>query len=175
MPPAGGARGEIEYYEDQLAGAEVDAKKSLELSPDVWPGPFLLSKIYLMEGRPQAALSEIVRVRSDSLRTYLYAVTYYTHGLKKQSDAALKEFIAKYSTRDAFLIASVYALRNQRDEAFEWLDRAYAQREGNVVSTNLEPMLKNLHGDPRFAAFLKKLNLPASSTLDRVPLAESKG
>jgi hypothetical protein len=80
----------------------------------------------------------------------------------------LKEFIAKYSTRDAFLIASVYALRNQRDEAFEGLDRAYAQREGNVVSTNLEPMLKNLHGDTRFAAFLKKLNLPASSTLDRV-------
>jgi hypothetical protein len=33
----------------------------------------------------------------------------------------LKEFIAKYSTRDAFLIASVYALRNQRDEAFEWV------------------------------------------------------
>lgn len=156
-----GARGEIEYYEGQLAGAEADVKKSLELSPDVWPGPFLLSKIYLMQGRPQDALSEIERVRSDALRTYLYAVTYYTLGLKQQSDAALKEFIAKYSTREAFLTASLYALRNQRDEAFEWLDRAYAQRDGNVVGSNLDPMLKNLHGDPRFAAFLKKLHLPA--------------
>ena len=48
----------------------------------------------------------------------------------------------------------------QRDEAFEWLDRAYAQHEGNVASTNLDPMLKNLRSDPRYAAFLKKQNLP---------------
>jgi hypothetical protein len=70
----------------------------------------------------------------------------------------LKELIAKHSA--ASLVAWVYAFRNQRDEAFEWLDRAYAQHEGNVALTNLEPLLKNLHGDPRHAAFLKKLNLP---------------
>lgn len=73
----------------------------------------------------------------------------------------MKELISKYGTRAAFQIAMVYAFRNQRDEGFEWLDRAYAQGEGDVSATNLEPMLKNLHGDPRFAAFLKKLNLPA--------------
>jgi hypothetical protein len=73
MPRAGGARGEIEYYEGQLAGAEADVKKSLELSTDAWPGPNLLSRIYLMQGRPQDALPEIERVRIDGLRAYLYA------------------------------------------------------------------------------------------------------
>jgi TolB-like protein/DNA-binding winged helix-turn-helix (wHTH) protein len=155
-----GARGEIEYYEGQLAGAERDVKKALELNTDVWPGPVSLSKVYLMQGRPQDALPEIERVRIDSLRAYLYGVAYYALGQPKQSDAALKELIAKNSTQGAFLVASVYAFRNQRDQAFEWLDRAYAQRDDDLVSTNLEPMLKNLHGDPRFAAFLKKLNLP---------------
>jgi DNA-binding response OmpR family regulator len=38
-----------------------------------------------------------------------------------KSDAALKKLIAKYGTREAFWIASVYAFRNQRDEAFVWL------------------------------------------------------
>src|SRR5580658_4344403 len=89
-----GTRGEIEYYEGQLAGAEADVKKSLELSPDVWPGPFLLSEIYLTQGRPQDALLEIKLVRSDYLRTYLYALAYAAIGRKKQSDAALKELIA---------------------------------------------------------------------------------
>jgi predicted Zn-dependent protease len=155
-----GTRGEIEYYEGQLAGAEEDVKKSLELGADVWPGTFLLSEIYLTPGRPQDALPEIELVRSDHLRTYLYALAYAAIGREEQSDSALKELIAKYGTRKAFLVASVYAFRNQRDEAFEWLDRSYAQREDEVADMKFWPMLKNLHSDPRYSAFLKKLNLP---------------
>ena len=152
--------GGIEYFEGQLAGAEADVKKSLELSPDVWPGPLLLAKIYIAQGRPQDALPEIERVRVDAARPWLYAVTYAALGRKKQSDTALRELIAKYSSRDASDVACVYAFRNEREEAFEWLDRAYAQREGNVAYTNLDPLLKNLRSDPRYVAFLKKLNLP---------------
>jgi hypothetical protein len=62
-----------------------------------------------------------------------------------------EKVIAKYSTREAFWIASVYAFRNQRDEAFVWLDRAYAQHEGDVAGTNFEPTLKNLHRDRAIA------------------------
>jgi len=153
-------RGEIEFYEGQLAGAEADVKKSLELSPDVFLGPVLLSRIYLMQGRPQDALPEIERVRSDAVRTYLFALTYTVIGQEKQSEAALKELIAKYSRREAFLVAEVYAFRNQRDEAFVWLDRAFAQHEDDLPMTNLFPELKNLHGDPRYSAFLKKIHLP---------------
>ncbi len=49
---------------------------------------------------------------------------------------------------------------NETDEAFEWLDRAYAQRDPSLMATKLEPLLKSLHNNPRYAAFLKKLNLP---------------
>ncbi len=159
-PGSWSALGEIKYFEGQFAGAEADVKKSLELSPDVFPGPILLSKIYVMEGRQQDALAEIERVRTDATRAWLYAVTYAAQGREKESDAALKELIAKYSTRAAYSVAAVYARRNQRDEAFQWLDRAYAQREGNLAFTNLDPMLKNLRSDPRYPTFLKKRNLP---------------
>jgi TolB-like protein/DNA-binding winged helix-turn-helix (wHTH) protein/cytochrome c-type biogenesis protein CcmH/NrfG len=154
-----GALGETRFYEGQLAGAEADVKRSLELDP-VWPGPSLLSVIYVMEGRAQDALPEIERVQSDSERTYLYAVAYGAIGREKQSDAALRELIAKYSTFRAYGIAVVYAFRHQSDEAFKWLDRAYAQRDSGLALMSLDPLLKNLHSDPRFAAFLKKLNLP---------------
>jgi hypothetical protein len=72
----------------------------------------------------------------------------------------LRELIAKYHADSAFEIAEVYAFRNQSDEAFEWLDRAYAQRDPSMMSTKVEPLLNSLHNDPRFAALLKKLNLP---------------
>jgi hypothetical protein len=58
------------------------------------------------------------------------------------------------------MIAQVYAFRNQSDEAFEWLDRAYAQHGSDLIETKMEPLLKSLHKDPRYAALLKKLNLP---------------
>jgi hypothetical protein len=72
----------------------------------------------------------------------------------------LRELIAKYHADSAYEIAQVYAFRNQSDEAFEWLDRAYAQRDPSMMSTKVEPLLNSLHNDPRFAALLKKLNLP---------------
>jgi hypothetical protein len=72
----------------------------------------------------------------------------------------LTELIAKYQASNAYEIAEVYAFRNQSNEAFEWLDRAHAQRDTGLIRTKVDPLLKNLHGDPRFAAFLKKLNLP---------------
>ncbi len=151
---------ETEFFMGQLDEAAADGRKALELNPDAWPGASLLSEIYVMQGRPQDALPEIKLVRYDSVRAYLYPMAYYALGRKKESDTALSELITKYYAGGAYQVAQVYAFRNQSDEAFEWLDRAYAQRDSGVIGTKVDPLLKSLHGDPRFAAFLKKLNLP---------------
>jgi hypothetical protein len=37
---------------------------------------------------------------------------------------------------------------------------ASAQRDAGLPATKIDPLLNSLHGDPRFVAFLKKLNLP---------------
>jgi tetratricopeptide (TPR) repeat protein len=151
---------ETEFYSGRLDEAAANAKKALELNPDVWPGHFLLSKIYLVQGRPEDALPEIERIRYDSQRAFLYAMAYYAIGRQKESDAALSELIAKDHARSPYSIATVYAFENRSDQAFEWLDRAYAQRAGDVIGTRIDPFLKRSHGDPRFAAFLKKIHLP---------------
>jgi hypothetical protein len=72
----------------------------------------------------------------------------------------LSELVTKYHASGAYQIAQVYAFRNQSDEAVEWLDRAYAQRDGGLIGTKVDPLLKSLHNDPRYAALLKTLNLP---------------
>jgi len=148
---------EEELFMGQLDQAAADCKKALELNPDV---SGVLSQIYLMQVRPQDALREIERVNYAPLRAFLYALTYHALGREKESDAALRELITKYHASNAFEIATIYAFRNQTDEAFEWLDRAYAQRDPSMMSTKVQPLLNSLHDDPRFAALLKKLNLP---------------
>jgi TolB-like protein len=151
---------ETTFSMGQLDEAAADSKKALELNPDVVASHKVLSEIYVMQGRPQDALPELELVRYDPVRTALYAITYHALGREKESDAALAELIAKYQATNAYEIAQVYAFRNQSNEAFEWLYRAHAQRESGLILTKVDPLLKSLHGDPRFAAFLKKLNLP---------------
>lgn len=155
-----GQLGEIEFQDGKLDEAEADLKKALALRADEFDSLVFLSEIYVMQGRPQEALPEIERVRYDDIRAFLYAVAYYALGRKKESDAALTQLIAKYQTIDTYLIAQVYAFRSQPDEAFKWLDRAYAKRNDGLIFTKVDPLLKSLHSDPRFAALLKKLNLP---------------
>jgi TolB-like protein/cytochrome c-type biogenesis protein CcmH/NrfG len=152
--------GEAEFFMGQLNQAAADCKKALELNPDVWSGHIYLSQIYIFQGRPQDALPEIELVRYDLWRAILHAVAYYALGRQKEADVALSELIAKYHAHNAYEIARVYAFRKQSDEAFQWLDRAYAEHDDGLIQTKVDPLLKNLHNDPRYTALLKKLNLP---------------
>jgi TolB-like protein/DNA-binding winged helix-turn-helix (wHTH) protein/Tfp pilus assembly protein PilF len=149
-----------EFFMGRLDQSAADSKKALEINSDQWDSWIQLSQIYLLQGRPQDALHEIEHVHYAPYRAHLYALTYHALGRKNESDAALRELTMKYHASNAFEIATIYAFRNQTDEAFEWLDRAYAQRDPSLMATKLEPLLKNLHNDPRYAALLKKLNLP---------------
>jgi TolB-like protein/DNA-binding winged helix-turn-helix (wHTH) protein/Flp pilus assembly protein TadD len=149
-----------EFMMGRLNKSAADSEKALKLNPNAGSGTEMLSLTYLLQGRPQDALREIEREPNTSNRAQLYALTYYGLSRKKESDAALSEFIDKYHASSAYQVAMVYAFRNQNDKAFEWLDRAYAQRDPSLMSTKIDPLLKNLHNDPRFAVFLKKLNLP---------------
>ena len=89
------------------------------------------------------------------------AMVYYALGRKADSDAAVALLLRDHPEADAYNIASVYAFRGQLDEAMYWLDRAYAQKDPLLVYVKIDPPLKNLGGDPRYKAFLKKMNLPS--------------
>jgi len=140
--------------------AEISLKKAFELNPSLPDYREILGLLYLAQGRAQDALAEIEREPDASLRLQGYAIVYYALGRKKDSDTALSELIAKYQTDDAFQIAEVYAFRHEPDQAFQWLDRAYVQHDTGLAATKAAHLLKNLHGDPRYTTFLKKLRLP---------------
>lgn len=60
----------------------------------------------------------------------------------------------------AYQIAQVYAFREEVDTAFEWLERAYDQRDPALATLlKSDVLLTNLHGDPRWTALLEKMGL----------------
>ena len=53
----------------------------------------------------------------------------------------------------------MYATRGDVDLAFEWLERAYDQRDPGVTETKRDPQFRSLHADPRWERFLRKMKL----------------
>jgi TolB-like protein/DNA-binding winged helix-turn-helix (wHTH) protein/cytochrome c-type biogenesis protein CcmH/NrfG len=153
---------ENRFFAGQLDEAIADIKKALELNPDTWASPVMLNQIYLLRGRPQDALRESERIPFAAFHIRARAIAYSALGREKESDAALKELIEKFHANAAWSIATVYAFRNQRDEAFKWLDRAYAQHDGGLIFLKIDPLLKSLHSDPRYTTLLEKLHLPTT-------------
>ena len=52
------------------------------------------------------------------------------------------------------------------DRAFEWLQRAYTERDPALIEMKGDPLLKKITGDPRYTALLKKMRLPPSAYND---------
>jgi hypothetical protein len=78
----------------------------------------------------------------------------------QESQRALDELSAKHAEDAAYQNAEVYALRGENDTAFEWLERAYRQRDGGLTLITYDPLLDSVRSDARYKAFLKKMKLP---------------
>jgi len=57
-------------------------------------------------------------------------------------------------------IARYYALMGDRDHAFEWLEKGYAERSGRMEYIKVEDSLEPFHSDPRYIDLLKRMGLP---------------
>ena len=139
--------------------AEAAIRRALELCPDARSLLFRLSEICLCQGRLEEALEAAKRVIHDGFRLLALAMVYHAQGRHAESDTALGELIESRADTAAFQIAEAFAYRGDRDQAFAWLERAYAQRDAGIHMLRETPSMCVLHADPRWQAFLEKVGL----------------
>jgi TolB-like protein/tetratricopeptide (TPR) repeat protein len=144
------------------SGQDVEARlawqHALEINPGTrWPN-YLLGYLDLKQGNIERALAHF-HAADEAFRLTGTAMVEYTLGHADESDQALDTLKTKYATGSAFQIAAVYAWRGEKDQAFEWLDRAYDQHDTGMPRLRYDPTLASLHDDPRFAALVKKMGL----------------
>jgi hypothetical protein len=46
------------------------------------------------------------------------------------------------------------------DQVFEWLEKAYEERDSSLVTLNGNPIFQSIRSDPRFQALLRRMNFP---------------
>jgi serine/threonine protein kinase/Tfp pilus assembly protein PilF len=148
------------YYAGKLEEAEAAFQKALEINREYPAARTMLSVVYVLKSQPDLALAQLQKEPEPFWRLYGQALAYYAAGKGSEADSTLAELIEKNREVGAIQIAELQAYRGQIDSAFEWLEQAYAQRDGGLSEIKGDPLLKNLETDPRWAAFLKKMHLP---------------
>jgi TolB-like protein/Flp pilus assembly protein TadD len=143
-------------YEEMLAAA----RKVLEIDPAYDWGHTTVGLALLNRGDPAAAITEINRESNAVEQAWGLALAYQALGRTAESNAALKKLITGGADNYAYEIAEVYAYRGERDEALKWLERAYAQKDSTLKWIARDPTMAKLEVDPRYKAFVRRMNLP---------------
>jgi len=61
---------------------------------------------------------------------------------------------------DSEEMSGLYALLNEPDKSFEWLEKMYVERRSGLMFLNVDPNWDNLHSDPRFSDLVRRVGLP---------------
>jgi tetratricopeptide (TPR) repeat protein len=141
-----------------------EAADSLQMAQSLSPGgaesQYILGLVLMAQGDAPAALVAMERETSDAWRLNGMPIVQHALGNDEASDAALQELIEVGATVAAYQIAEAYAFRGEIDNAFDWLEQAYAIRDPGTAQMLVDPLLANLHDDPRWEILLDKMGLP---------------
>jgi adenylate cyclase len=148
------------FWSGRLAEAEAAFRKSLQISPTYESAHYYLGHVLLARGELKDALAQMEHELDEESRIAGIASVEFAMGHKKESDAALAQLTKQAADDWANGIASTHAIRSEPDAAFQWLERAYAQKDEDLYLIKGNPLFRNVARDPRYAAFLRKMNLP---------------
>lgn len=143
----------------RYAEAATSIKKALEIDPKYGSAHYFLAITLLMQGKLQEALDAANQETLEDGQLEASAAIYYAMQRQRDSDAALARAIDRNADLWASAIAKVYAFRQEHDKAMEWLNRAYEQGDEDLYFILGDPLFKSMEADPRYQAFLRRLNV----------------
>jgi tetratricopeptide (TPR) repeat protein len=138
---------------------------------DLDAGHFLLhlrlGLVYLQTGLPEAAIDEMqnaVSLSGRSTETLAgLAQAYGAAGRRADMQAILAELDEQSAQRyvSPYNLARVHAASGDADLAFTWLERAWEERNPDLIELVSEPVFDPVRPDPRFADLLRRVGWTA--------------
>ena len=143
----------------RFAEARAEYPRVVELNPAAPWAHAGLGLSYLVEGKFEEAVSATEGEAGEYARLLIVACARWGQKKIPEADAALAQLTKDFAETAAYQIAEVHAYRGDKDKAFEWLERARRQHDGGLPSLRKDPLLTNLHDDPRWNALLHTMGL----------------
>ena len=153
------------YRERQYDQAIQEEQKALELDPNfittyAWLGRAYVQKSVYKEGI--AAFEKALAISPGNTNALSdLGHGYAAAGRRAEAQKVLDKLdeLSKQKYVSPTGVAMIYAGLEDKDKAFEWLEKAYGERAFSLASYIKDPMFDPLRSDPRFADLLRRMNL----------------
>ncbi len=157
------------YYGRQYDQAIAAYRKALELDPNFAVAHIRIMEAYQQQGMFEQALAEL-DLRDEMWKgwrekfSHAYALSGSRGYWRIYADMLKVEFQEAENTQKSklmhYVFAQAYACLGENDEAFQWLEKAYEERDHRLGQClKVDPALDGLHSDPRFADLLRRVGL----------------
>jgi tetratricopeptide (TPR) repeat protein len=138
---------------------------TLEMGDTFW-AHYFLGQAYEQKGRYEEAIAElkkaIAKSPASTEATAALGHVYAVSGRRDEAQKVLDEL--KESSKQRFVSAVwpalIYAGLGEKDQAFEWLEKAYDQRAGWLIYLNTDPRFDSLRSDKRFQDLRRRVGPP---------------
>jgi len=160
--PAQNNLARVLWFEGKLDEADAIARKAAELQPSAASAHRWQVLVAAKRGDGETALREAQLEPDPGYRLFELALAQYVRGDRQAADAALADLIANGRDQLAYQIAQVYAVRGEKEKAFEWLQISFDTHDTGTLGLLIDPLLRDLRPDPRYKSLLTKLGLPAT-------------
>jgi tetratricopeptide (TPR) repeat protein len=159
------AVGRVFYLTGQFDQAIEQCQRTLEMDQNFWVAQFILGAAYAQKGEYEAAIAESQQAVITSKGTpqavstlgFCYAAAGRTTEALKIIDECKER--SKHEYFPPYWIAAIYAGLGEKDQAFLWLNSAYAERSNWLVHLKVEPAFTSLRTDIRYDRLLGKVGL----------------
>jgi serine/threonine-protein kinase len=154
------------YYYARLYDQAIDqARNTLDLDQKFILAHTLTGRAYVKKRMFEAAIEELqkaVAISPGGNNRALLGYAYAAGNRKSEAQQILDALqgLSKEQYISPVYIAAICGEMGDREQAFTWLEKAYADRSGTLILLNVNPMMDSLRADPKFRNLVQRLNLP---------------
>jgi serine/threonine protein kinase/Tfp pilus assembly protein PilF len=157
--------GILHYWAHEYDEAIKQIKIVNEMAPNfanpyVWLGfTYLEKKDYISASNAMQKAVNLSRRAPVALAGL--GIIYARAGKTKDAEEILAELLqaSKKQYVPELNMACLYGALGRKDEAFQWLEKAYQERSNGMSVIKVYPLINDLRSDPRFTDMLRRLKL----------------
>jgi TolB-like protein/Tfp pilus assembly protein PilF len=146
--------------------AIVELEKSIQLDPGNALAHAVLGYTLMHKSLYAHAIEELQKAvdlsHSASSIVASLAEAYAAGGNHHEAQKILEELkhVSKQRYASPYPVARIYMALGKKEEAFRWLENAYAEHAAMMFFLKIDPRFSELHSEPRFLDLLRRMNFP---------------
>ena len=157
--------GEDYFFARRYDEAIAQLRKTIEMDPRFHYAHWNLGEVWQLKSQLNEAISEYrkaVELNDDPFVFALLGQAYARAGQREEAQRILSRLSEEARSRyvHAYSFALMYLALGDKERAIDEMERAYRERGRDVVLVNVDPMLDDLRGHPRFEALVQKVFAP---------------